>query len=190
MLLSDRIPAAVSLLGVALTLALSCKLPVAPSGKAGLAPDEGYLLLYVHADRPVLSFDLEGAQLPGVPSGSYELLVVLEQGRHRLTRVSLSGSRFDLFDVQLWSFEIEAGKVNYLGDVAVSKQHGYVWLVARALSAMERFAEMRPALWARHEFVYAGLERDDFPARYRGALRDRALPAAPAEGVVSPEGGE
>ncbi|MBX3710782.1 MAG: S9 family peptidase [Lysobacter sp.] len=208
MMLSGMVAATVRLLGVFLGLAIpfatSAKVREIPPGEAPrLRPGEGLVAIVVDTrtslrevhfrDDVVDAVVVQSATIRGLEAGATARLYALPAGEYRWQRVvTRYGLRYLLHDRPEVRFRVEAGALNYPGDLIVRdvvSDLPRVQLSNRGLQAIDWLDEAYPGLGDRFPLRYTGRYPDPFPAFYRAqqalagkphtALSDVRRPPAP-----------
>jgi hypothetical protein len=120
-----------------------------------------------------------------VPPGEHLVLLAIDAGRYRWSRVAFPGPDgellLDLRRSEPWTFRVEAGRISYPGQL-VFRGAELLWsehrLEARSINrssmVFQRLQRLYPDLVGRHSIRYTGRRRDDFLERYTDVLGARA----------------
>jgi hypothetical protein len=165
--------------------------PVAPGETPHLADDEALLVVAVDSDVPLSSARLkhgdEFTDLGHVGAGTSYALYVAEAGRYSWRDVVQVGADVQPLDLADFSFDLQAGELNYAGDLVVrSGVEGAesVVLSNRTLKALDWTSRAFPRIKKKQVFRYAGNVPDGFPAYYGSLAANtatgRSRTAAPA----------
>ncbi len=142
-----------------------------------LRRDYGYMLvsLEVGGSAPSMEISRErsGTRTLQIPLKDKEngfYLAPLKKGKYDITRVN--APYFDLpfhvdtTDNRSWEFNIEAGKINYIGRLHIDKERGARWVEVRLLNRLAAELDDIRAVLGQHETVYPLVSgssvRDDF----------------------------
>lgn len=191
-------------LGLAMSCALAAKVREIPPGEVPrLSDGEGLVAIVVDTRTPLREVHfrddvedavvVQSATLRGLPAGATARLYALPAGEYRWHRLTtLFGLRYLLHDRPEHRFRVEAGMLNYPGDLIVrdvTSDLPRVQVSNRALQAIDWLDEAYPGLGERFPLRYAGRYPDPFPAFYRAeqarvgkphtALSDVRRPPAP-----------
>jgi hypothetical protein len=150
--------------------------PVAPGDAGELAPGEAWLVVAVDSDAPLASARLrrgdEFTDLGALAAGRHYALFVAEAGRYAWRDVAPQAGATQPLDLENFTFDLDAGELNYAGDLVyrsgVAGAEGVV-LANRATGAMDWMSRAFPRIKKKHVFRYAGNVPDAFPA-YAAAL--------------------
>lgn len=167
-----------------------------------LAPGQGFLVVQVDTDTPVLSLHLNrrgsllgGEKIDGLDRGRSLRLLAVDAGDYQWTRIEaertlpmgrlvnadqlgrlLGSDRFDVADLATSApFRVEAGRLNYPGDLHLRFRAGMIELTMpnRGEQAMRQLAQ-RHRWQGEPAFAWTGTIADRYPAWRTG------LPAAQA----------
>ena len=176
-----------------LLVALCAAVPVAgardfkvdPGDVPELRPDEGYLVVAVDSDMPVRSLVIRSddrafadGKLDGIGEGSTMGLYVLPAGTYRWDRLNVSWLAWNLRKDPEGRFTVEAGKINYAGDL-VYRDWVSMHVANRSLRVLDWLDREHPRIVATHAFSYRGSYPDPFPAFYRERLAAADAPRRP-----------
>lgn len=180
---------------------------VLPGPFAPLAPDEGFVVVQVETDVAIERLQADARVIgQALPPGEHLWLVRMKAGRHRWTRVKLasqsdgeSATRPEskgALNEQEFSFDVEAGAVNYPGAIVVAKPVSLpvtMWFPRVAIRtdvairnrnhsamALRALAKSHPELLAAHPIRYAGRSGDRFLQFYTEE-RERIARPGPSE---------
>lgn len=169
----------------ALLSALGCASArlIAADGPLALKPNQGILVVHVDSDFPIrrLRFNAGVVAARDLSRGEYVALVVVPAGSYRWTTIEVpvgsteSYYRFRMRRDSDWRFKVEAGRINYPGQVIVrgsgrllwSDNTLQAWTKNRSALALERIRATYPTLLARYPLVNGRSERDDFLDHYQ-----------------------
>ena len=153
-----------------LTLALCVLAPCAgardfkvdPGEVPELRPDEGYLVVAVDTDTPVRAMVIRSDDrafadgvLKGIGEGSTMGLYVLPAGTYRWDRLDVGWFRRSFRDDPESRFTVEAGKINYAGDLVYRDRVG-THIANRGLRALDWLDREHPRIAATRVFSYRG----------------------------------
>ena len=172
----------VLLAGLAMSFAACAKVREIPPGEVPrLGPGEGLVAIVVDTRTPLREVHfrddvadavvVQSATIRGLPAGATARLYALPAGEYRWHRLTtLYGLRYLLHDRPENRFRVEAGVLNYPGDLIVRDVMSdlpRVQLSNRGLQAIDWLDETHPGLGERFPLRYAGRYPDPFPAFYR-----------------------
>lgn len=166
-----------------------------------LRPDEGLLVLSIDTDinidrvqfRDVARRFTSGTSINRPRKGQTFRLFRVRAGEYQWSRATL----LDLYSYRSWvdftgnaefRFKVEAGRINYPGDLILrTNEVGRVGthLANRSLPVLDWLRGAHPQAWASLPFAYAGEYPDPFPEAYRKATASLAA-APPADPVRAP----
>lgn len=166
---------------------------VPPGTSDPLAPDEGFLVVQIDTALLLESVTASGVTLANsLPPGEHLWLVRMRAGNYRWDSLRLAAQTLasssirpvsvSVLNDQEFSFDVQAGKVNYPGhllvDVTESGIHGGVAVRNRNHSAMaiRKLLRSHADLIAAHDLRYAGRSGDEFLDYYS---RERARAKSP-----------
>lgn len=151
---------------------------VKPGKVPELEAGEGFLVVGVDSNMPLSRVIVRkdgavfgGGDMTDVPEGRSLRLYALPAGRYEWAR--LDPFRFfyyDLDDDPDFEFVVEAGKINYAGDLqfrASTVQDSRFHISNRVLGVIDWLKKEHPAIYAGYTLAYTGLYPDPFPAFYR-----------------------
>ncbi|MEZ4334064.1 MAG: hypothetical protein R3F35_20120 [Myxococcota bacterium] len=171
-----------------------------PGPFAPLGPSEGFLVVHVETDVAIERLHADSRLIgQALPPGEHLWLVRMKAGRHRWSRIRLvsqaggeSGRRPEskgVLNEQEFTFDVEAGAINYPGAIVVAKfdpgrvligipwwsilTHAEIRNRNHSAMALRSLAKTHPALLAAHPIRYAGRSGDrflQFYTRERGKL--------------------
>jgi hypothetical protein len=181
---------------LALLSALGCAnvQPIAADGPLALKSNQGILAIHVDSDFPIrrLRFNTGITVARDLSRGEYVALVVVPAGSYRWTTIEVpmrnsdAYYRFRMRRDSDWRFKVEAGRINYPGQVIVKGSERtllrsnslYAWTKNRPALALERIRATYPSLLTQYPLANGRSERDDFLALYQ-KLAPFELPKAP-----------
>ena len=170
------------LLGLAMSFAACAKVrEILPGDTPRLGPGEGLVAIVVDTRTPLREVHfrddvedavvVQSATIRGLPAGATARLYALPAGEYRWQRLTtLYGLRYLLHDRPEHRFRVEAGMLNYPGDLIVRDVMSdlpHVQLSNRGLQAIDWLDEAHPGLGERFPLRYTGRYPDPFPAFYR-----------------------
>lgn len=154
---------------------------VDPGGTVELAPDEGLLAVSFDTLNEVKSvrFGRRGGLIASgllrdLEIGRTRRLFVVEAGDYQWSEVSVrfifgDRARFDLSDDRELAFKVQAGRINYPGDL-VFRMKGVsradIHSVNRSLHVLDWIEKDHPQLHARYGFAFSSDYPDPFPDFY------------------------
>jgi hypothetical protein len=152
-------------------------------GPLALKRDQGILVIHVDSDFPIrrLRFDTVVTAASDLPAGEYVALAVVPAGSYRWTTIEVPMSdsdyfyRFRMRRDSDWSFNVEAGRINYPGQVIVKgsarklsrEKSLWAWTKNRPALALEQIRATYPTLLTQYPLVNGRSERDDFLEHYQ-----------------------
>lgn len=194
---------------VASTVAQAGLKRIDPGESFELKAGQALVLVVIESDTKLRSVRLSkdgrflGSKLMNqLPIGRSYALYRADAGSYQWSEIRpFSNWRFRLSDNPEFRFEVNAGQINYPGDLlyqATSLWGAQMRTANRGLQAMDWLQKEFPELHEAHEFHYTGHYPDPFPAYYRAALAEHAKsvpatgedllePAEPTELALSPE---
>lgn len=154
---------------------------IEPGEVPRLRPGEGLVAIVVDTRTPLREVHfrdeveeavvVQSATIRSLPAGATARLYALPAGEYRWHRLTtLYGLRYLLHDRPENRFRVEAGVLNYPGDLIVRDVMSdlpHVQLSNRALQAIDWLDETHPGLGERFPLRYTGRYPDPFPAFYR-----------------------
>jgi dipeptidyl aminopeptidase/acylaminoacyl peptidase len=178
---------------------------VEPGEIVNLDDDEGLLVVAVDSDIALRrvrversSSGLSWASVRGVATDTRALrLYVAPQGKYRWEDVQLEDfdAVYDVSDDDEFHFAVQAGRINYPGDLlfrSVSIYQARIHVANRALTVIDWLSREHSALYSKYELGYSGHFGDPFPAFYRaerGRLGQTSVSAAPEPPLPQPRAG-
>lgn len=155
---------------------------VPPGQVPELGPGDGLVVIVIDTDSRLsdIRFRKEGrvihsAAIEEAPAGGTPKLYVLPAGEYEWDRLtSRYGLRYVFLDKPGNRFKVEAGTLNYPGDLIVRgilSDAPSLLFSNRSVQAMDWLDSNYPGLGERLPFRYAGIYQDAFPAFYREAQR-------------------
>lgn len=205
--LRDRRKGIVSIALVVLSIALFAGCASAPPAAVRPGPFEplekgvGFLVIQIDAEVGIARLDLDGwAVVRDLQAGQHLWLVRMKAGNYRWTAARLAPQnvasgmietkQIDVLDQEEFEFEVEAGQVNYPGEIVVwlADQEDGIWggvsFRNRNHSAMaiRKLSKSHPELIAAHPLRYAGSRRDEFLQFYTQSRKSHAGAEAPVPG--------
>lgn len=168
-----------------------------------LAPDEGLLVVSISSNGVInkasISRDgsaVSGIVLPQLPAGRTLQLHAVKAGEyawHEVTLYSLYGGvRYPLVKNPEYRFRVEAGKLNYPGELQVNGRSIYQVRFHRAnrsLPVIDWLDASHAAIAKTYPLQYTGHFPDPFPAFYRAEKATAAMPSDPNAGAAPPPSG-
>lgn len=188
-------------LGLAMCFAAAAKVREIPPGETPrLGPGEGLVAIVVDTRTPLREVHfrddvadavvVQSATIRNLPAGATARLYALPAGEYRWHRLTtLYGLRYLLHDRPEHRFRVEAGALNYPGDLIVRDVMSdlpRVQLSNRALQAIDWLDEAHPGLGERFPVRYTGRYPDPFPAFYRAEQARVGLPHTALSDVRRP----
>ena len=170
------------LASLAMAFATSAKVREIPPGEVPrLGTGEGLVAIVVDTRTPLREVHfrddvadavvVQSATIRSLPAGATARLYALPAGEYRWHRLTtLYGLRYLLHDRPEHRFRVEAGVLNYPGDLIVRDVMSdlpRVQLSNRGLQAIDWLDETHPGLGERFPLRYTGRYPDPFPAFYR-----------------------
>jgi acetyl esterase/lipase len=175
--------------------------PVPGGGGEPLSSDEGYLVIHVDTDVAIERIAAGGQDfVRNLQPGRHLWLVRAKAGRARWTSVKLTPQpsnsgpirpkAFSVLNEKEFEFEVEAGAVNYPGDLVIRLADPDAGIMAgisvrnrnHSAMAVRKLAKTHSGLLAAHPIRYAGSSGDEFLQFYtkerdRLAKNARSRPA-------------
>lgn len=187
-----------ALCGLLLAPAAAALDEIAPGALPALADDEGLLVLAVDSRQPLygLRFGRHGRMLGSafirrLPEGRSHRLFKAKAGDYQWMEVQpFGGWRFGLRDDDEFRFKVEAGVLNYPGDLsfeASSLWRAQLRRANRGVAAIDWLRLSHPQLLERHGFRFVGDSPDPFPDVYLAAVSastTASAPTTPAEAAL------
>lgn len=154
---------------------------VDPGEVPKLGPNEGFLMVDVDTTSRIsavrikkLDSVLDAAVLPHVDIGRTQQLFIVEAGEYVWDELDLTTSsmraRYALGKDPEYHFRVEAGQINYPGDLIVrprTLEQTSFHLSNRALPLLDWLESQHPSLYRDYPFRYSGRYPDPFPEFYR-----------------------
>jgi len=157
--------------------------PITADGPIELKGNQGILVVHVDSDFPIrrLRFDFQADAATDLAAGQYVALLVVPAGNYRWTTIEVptdTGDTYYQFRMRRnadWSFKVEAGRINYPGEIIVRgsrrdllrERRIYAWTANRPALALDRLRASYSAVLNQHPLANGRSERDDFLARYQ-----------------------
>lgn len=151
---------------------------VKPGQVPELEAGEGFLVVGVDSNMPLSRVRVRkdgamfgGGDMANVPEGRSLRLYALPAGRYEWAQ--LDPFRFfyyNLRDDPEFEFVVEAGKINYAGDLqfrAATVQDSRIHVSNRGLGVIDWLKKEHPTVYAGYPLAYTGLYPDPFPDFYR-----------------------
>lgn len=153
-----------------------------------LAPGKGFLVVVVDTTSRISSVRvkkqggvLEAAVLPHIDIGRTLQLYVVDAGEYAWDELNLTTrvmrARYALGKDPEYHFQVEAGRINYPGELIVRprtlEQTGF-HISNRALTVIDWLESQHPSLYRNYPIHFSGLYPDPFPEFYRA--QKAALP--------------
>jgi len=170
---------------------------IKPGQVPTLAADEGLLVVGVDSNMPLARVRLRkdgaifgGGNLLDLPEGRSLHLYVLPAGRYEWSELHpFSFFKYTLGHEPEFEFTVEAGKINYPGDLQFRARtvHDSLFHISnRGLGVIDWLDKEHPALAARFELGYVGHYPDPFPGFYRQELARLGGGTGGSEAYVAP----
>ena len=149
-----------------------------------LKPDQGLLVVSVDTSARVESVRFQPVGRPlsaglfnRLQLGRTVHLYVVDAGEYQWAEVALADNwswrtYIPLADDPEYRFKVEAGRLNYAGDLVLrpsSLRHSLVHVSNRSLPVIDWLEREHPAIYAKYPLTYSGHYPDPFPAFYRDA---------------------
>jgi hypothetical protein len=169
----------------ALLLAMGCASArlIAADGPLVLKPNQGILVVHVDSDFPIrrLRFDSVITAASDLGTGEYVALAVVPAGDYHWTTIEVPISdgvyfyRFRMRRDSNWNFKVEAGRINYPGQIIVRgsarslfrNKSLHAWTENRSALALEQLRLTYPTLISQYPLTNGRSERDDFLEHYQ-----------------------
>lgn len=150
---------------------------IKPGEPPKLDADEGLVAIVVDTNSSLreVRFRKDGrlfdaATIKAVDEGATPRLYVLPAGTYEWSRVTTYfGQWYDFKDIPETKFKVEAGVLNYPGDMLMRGTYtnaSTFHFTNRSLQLMDWLEDAHPQVLAKYRFAYAGLYPDPFPAMY------------------------
>lgn len=186
------------IVGWMVVFAVQAKVREVPLGQVPeVGPGEGLVIIVIDTDSRLsdIRFRQEGrlihsAVIDSAPPGATPKLYVLPAGEYEWARLtSRYGLRYAFIDKPGTRFKVEAGTLNYPGDLIVRgilSEAPRLQFSNRSVQAMDWLDSNYPGLGERLAFRYAGIYPDAFPAFYRQAQRAVGKPHSELAYALNP----
>lgn len=181
--------------------------PLAPGEDVQLSDKQGLLILDIESDTAIESLWISRSHpLPTIQQGRQVWIVRLEAGQYRWRKLyidNLFGGRslrYELPDDDEYVFRVEAGKINYPGQLTIHRVRGFrmdglgLWgpeLVIRnrnrAGSTLRELRKTHPMLLRTHPLNYSGSTGDQFLQFFAESMRRLDVDPGPAAGTGDPD---
>ncbi|AOT07807.1 hypothetical protein [Pseudoalteromonas luteoviolacea] len=134
----------------------------------------GYILLGIDSNVRLKSIQIEGPKniritRQDLAAGSNYILLALQAGEYRLTRIEFSQYyRAYVDDQEYWTFTIKEGEINYGGDIELRTQmfarslRYHMELINNSSLALAFLKAQFPTILASKAIVYGGPGKDDY----------------------------
>lgn len=183
-------------LGLLPAQAFAAMEPIKPGQVPVLGPADGLVLIAVDTDVDVyrVRVNRDGKSwgdgvMSDLKTGQNYRLYVAPAGNYQWRELQLLYSlRYPLKEDPEFKFTVEAGKINYPGDLVFrpsSLWRADIRTANRGLAAIDWLQATHPILRANHRLAYSGLYPDPFPDFYRQALSSHPYFTA---GTATPPG--
>ena len=198
--------AAATLLLVCATLAcapLQARLHHVKPGQAPeLEADEGLLVVGVDTNMPISRVRVRkddavfgGGDMKDLPEGRSLRLYALPAGRYEWSQLKpFSDFSYDLRDEPEFEFVVEAGRINYAGDLqfrARTMNDSAFHVSNRGLGVIDWLQKEHPRVYADYKLTYTGHYPDPFPEFYREVVtKSGAEPATDGKFRAPPKPGK
>lgn len=170
---------------------------VKPGQVPELEAGEGLLVVGVDSNMPLSRIKVRkdnevfgGGDLKGLPEGRSLRLYALPAGRYEWSQLKpFSFFTYDLRDEPEFEFVVEAGKINYAGDLqfrAKTVDDSSFHISNRGLGVIDWLRKEHPAVYANYVLSYAGHYPDPFPAFYREVLAKAAIEPDTSTKFIAP----
>ena len=175
---------------------------VRPGQVPDLEADEGLLVVGVDSNMPISRVRMrkDGAlfgngDMKDLPEGRSLRLYALPAGRYEWAQLKpFSNFSYDLRDEPEFEFMVEAGKINYAGDLqfrAKTVNDSSFHVSNRSLGVIDWLKKEHPRLYADYALAYTGHYPDPFPAFYREVVAgSRREPATDTKFLAPPKPGK
>ncbi len=157
---------------------------IATDGLLTLKPNEGILVVHVDSDFPIrkLRFSTLATAVAArdLSAGEYVAMFVVPAGNYRWTTIEISAYhgryyRFRMRRDSDWNFRVEAGRINFPGQVIVKGSERTLfqsnslqaWTENRPALALERVRAIYPTLLTQYPLANGRGVRDDFLEHYQ-----------------------
>jgi hypothetical protein len=157
---------------------------IAADGPLALRANQGILVVHIDSDFPIrrLRFDTGVTAASDLSRGEYVALAVVPAGSYRWTTIEVPMAenrdfyyRFRMRRDSDWSFKVEAGRINYPGQVIVKgsarelsrEKSLWAWTRNRPALALEQIRATYPTLLTQYPLANGRSERDDFLEYYQ-----------------------
>ena len=173
--------------------------PIDPSGPIELAPNEALLILHIDTDIALRSLTLSNRSVAhSLGKGRHVWMVRVPEGDYRWKSIEIRGRQRGSAQILLesdeeLSFVVEAGKINYPGELAIRSSALSRWGAGEVIVRNRNHSAMAvrelkgsyDALLSAFPLHYAGLSGDGFLEYYS---KKRGGPAAESSGATHREG--
>lgn len=129
-----------------------------------LPPEHGYLIMGMHSPNPAVTLRFKSGfkayATEDFPAGHQYKLLILPEGKYRLEALFVGGLKFTMANASNfhdWAFEIEPGKVNYMGEVLLDGNNIQRWVNGETILKVVNLTY--PDLPEDMELVYTGENR-------------------------------
>jgi len=175
---------------------------VKPGQVPELEADEGLLVVGVDANMPISRVKVRkddavfgGGDMKDLPEGRSLRLYALPAGRYEWAQLKpFSDFTYDLRDEPEFEFVVEAGKINYAGDLqfrARTVEDSAFHVSNRGLGVSDWLKKEHPRLYADYALAYTGHYPDPFPEFYRDVVaRSGTEPATGTKFRAPPKPGK
>lgn len=176
---------------------------IKPGTVPTLEAGEGLLVVGIDSNMPLVRVKVRkdnavfgGGDMKDLPEGRSLRLYALPAGRYEWSQLRpLRYLTYDLRNEPEFEFVIEAGRINYAGDLqfrAKTVNDSTFHVANRSLGVIDWLKQEHPQVYASYDLAYTGHYPDPFPAFYRSVVekagaepaRDLALSPPPKPGAL------
>lgn len=170
---------------------------IKPGQEVKLKPDEGLIVLAFDGGAGVESVTLkswgEDARytIKDPRAGKNMRLLAASRGKYFWTRLEQKYVRYSMRSDDHLYFTVEAGKVNYPGDLIFRSKwfnQATIHRANRSLALLDWLAKTHPSVASQFEFRYAGKYPDPFPAFYKAEIASASSPPESKTKSIPPAG--
>ncbi len=191
-----RIPWVLALIcAVGLTACTNFR-PIDPNRPVELSLGEGLLILDIDTEIPLRLLRTSRGRMKDVEAGRHVWIVRLGRGRHiwREIQIDIPGRQKGYYRYRVsrdpeFEFEIEAGKINYPGQLVIRRYRGaehvpsglVIRNVNRAGMTLRALRKSHPEILRQFELVQSGSSEDGFLEHYSRVVGELVEAAKPED---------
>ena len=154
---------------------------IKPGAMPTLEPGEGLLVVGIDSNMPLVRVKVRkdnavfgGGDMKDLPEGRSLRLYALPAGRYEWAQLRpLRYLNYDLRNEPEFEFVIEAGRINYAGDLqfrAKTVNDSTFHVANRSLGVIDWLKKEHPQVYASYDLAYTGHYPDPFPTFYRSVV--------------------